>query len=68
MNPQFPHYWICTACAKERGGVWPERHVATLAAKMCLYCNGGKQLPTERFIAPYVDYNWPNLDTSMLRD
>jgi hypothetical protein len=53
----FPHYWICGVCAKERGGVWPKGHVATIAQKKCEYCNG-KNHTSEDFIAPWVDYNW----------
>ena len=54
---KFPHYWICDACAKERGGVWPEGLCATLLQTACKYCRGEKQ--KEEFIAPYVDYDWP---------
>lgn len=62
----FPHYWICSECAKERGGSWPKGHVATFSQMLCKYCKGDKQ--GEEFIAPYIDYNWPNLKTSHLRD
>lgn len=51
-------YWICHACATEKGGIWPDHHVATMAEKVCPYCEGNKQ--TDRFIAPWVDYNWPD--------
>lgn len=63
---KFPHYWICDACAQERGGIWPEGHRGTFAEIKCKYCNGKKQKDT--FIAPYVDYDWPDLDTQNLRD
>lgn len=59
MKEKFPHYWICDACARERGGIWPEGHVATLALTECQYCNGDKHLSNEA-IAPWVDYNWPD--------
>lgn len=55
-STKFPHYWICSACATERGGVWPEPLVATLTQTTCKYCNGEKQL--ENFIAPWVDWDW----------
>lgn len=51
-------YWICDACAKERGGVWPEGHVATLADVPCRYCDDKHRKPGER-IAPWVDFDWP---------
>lgn len=57
LNSKFPHYWICDACAKERGGVWPENQCATIASKICEYCNGKSQI--EPCIAPWVDYDWP---------
>jgi predicted amidophosphoribosyltransferase len=52
-------YWICDTCAKERGGKWPEGHVATLAVKKCGYCDG-KNHGVKEAIAPWVDYNWTN--------
>lgn len=66
MNKEFPHYWICSFCAKQKGGIWPKNHVATMAAKQCEYCNGEHQ--TEQFIAPWVDYDWPTCKTAHLRD
>lgn len=65
-SKQFPHYWICNACATERGATWPSDHAATMAAKTCKYCDGKKQ--TEKYIAPYVDYNWPGMDFIGMRD
>lgn len=62
----FPHYWICDNCAKERGGEWPDEHVATVAKKMCKYCDGKNQ--TNDFISPYVDYDWHTVKTKHLRD
>lgn len=56
LKERFPFYWICDCCAAERGGRWPEGHVATLKAGTCEYCDGKKQ--TEKFIAPWVDYDW----------
>jgi hypothetical protein len=66
-HTDFPHYWICHACATERGGVWPEGHVATMAVKKCEYCEDRLRTPNEA-IAPYVDYNWPGLNTRYMRD
>lgn len=66
MN-EFPHYWICGKCAEARGGKWPEGHVATVVVKRCEYCNDKNRSPNEA-IAPWVDYDWPDLDTRMLRD
>jgi hypothetical protein len=67
IRNDFPHYWICSTCAAERGGRWPEGHVATCAEKTCKYCNGEKQ-GAEKYIAPYVDFDWPEMDTSAERD
>lgn len=52
-------YWICSACAKELGGVWPQNHVATVAYMKCECCDGKKQRSDEA-IAPWVDYDWPD--------
>jgi len=54
---KFPHYWICDACAKEKGGVWPKGHQATAMEDICPYCRGIKQLTVH--IMPWVDFNWP---------
>lgn len=66
LKNKFPHYWICDACAKERGGEWPDKHGATLAKKICEYCSGKNQV--DDFIAPWVDYDWPDINTGFLRD
>ncbi len=63
----FPHYWICATCAAEKGGVWPEGHCATVGDIECKYCNDKNRAKGEAS-APYVDYDWPNLKTSHLRD
>ena len=59
---ELPHYWICFICATDRGGVWPEGHVATCAIDKCQYCDEDGSL------APIVDFNWPDRDLSSLRD
>lgn len=66
-NNKFPHYWICVACAKERGGTWPKGHVATVALKTCQYCNGNNHEP-DQLISPWVDYDWTDIKTKHLRD
>lgn len=53
---RFSHYWICDACAKERGGVWPDGHVATVADIPCKYCDDKNRVGPS---APYIDYDWP---------
>ena len=55
----FPHYGMCSACAKEMGGRWPKDHVATMTYMECPYCKGKKQLPNEP-VAPWLDYDWPD--------
>lgn len=67
MIKRFPHYWICKACAEERGGKWPEGHCATVADIPCRYCDDKNRKPGQAS-APYVDWNWPNFDTSEMRD
>lgn len=66
MSNDFPYYWICFECAKARGAVWPEGHVATMTEITCKYCNGKNQ--KEIFIAPWVDYNWPNKNTTKMAE
>lgn len=51
---KFPHYWLCGDCAKNKGGVWPEGHCATVMQGDCPYC-GTKNVT----IIPWVDFNWP---------
>lgn len=60
---KFPHYWICGACVNEHGGTLPDGQSVTMAAKRCEYCEGKKQV--EKFIAPWVDYDWPDADDTM---
>jgi len=53
-------YWICSACAKEHGGVH-FKMCSTGVSKTCGYCNGEKQEPDE-IIYPTVDYRWPKVE------
>lgn len=55
-------YWICKACADERGGV-PFKTANTLAQLPCKYCNGANQLDGE-FITPIVDLRWPRREAT----
>lgn len=66
MTLEFTHYWICSSCAQERGGIWPEGHVATFSKMPCKYCNGQNQNRGEHFISPWVDYDWPNKETTKI--
>lgn len=50
-------YWICSACAEDRGGKY-FKTASTCARMTCGYCNGEKQLENE-LIFPTVDYYWP---------
>lgn len=60
---RLPHYWICPECAADRGGTWPEGHVATCSFDTCPYCKSN--LGT---VAPIADYDWPDRDLSAGRD
>lgn len=62
--PLFPHYWMCWECAEKLGGKWPKGHCATVTSGICKYCDD----PELKTIIPWVDFNWPGLDTSQLRD
>lgn len=62
IEMDFEHYWLCSECAKERGGTFPEGHCCTVMADKCPYCNETKT------VIPYVDFNWPTRKTAHLRD
>lgn len=51
-NLKLPHAYICSDCAFDRGGRWPEGHCATSHTDICPYCN--KQ---EGLVAT-TDYLW----------
>lgn len=59
----FKHYWLCSDCATERGGSFPDNHVCTvLPDQECPYCHDKKTL------VPYVDFDWPGHDFRYARD
>ena len=58
----FHHSFICRACAKAQGGVWPKDHVATIHEGRCGYC--GKQ----KALANIGDYDWPDNKPRGMRD
>jgi hypothetical protein len=60
----FRWYWICDACAVKMGGEWPPNHVCTATIAKCNYCKSKK----EKTVIPWVDYNWPGIDTTRMRD
>jgi len=56
------HGYICTACAEECGGVWPEGHVATFHESECGLCGNRKALSN------VGDWNWPDKKARGMRD
>lgn len=50
---ELPHYFICSDCAKERGGRWPECHCATMHYDKCEYCGR-----LEQALCATTDYLW----------
>jgi len=57
------HYWLCMECATKNGGKWPEGHACTVSVGTCPYC--AEENVT---IIPYVDFDWPDINTKHLRD
>jgi hypothetical protein len=53
---------ICTDCAEELGGVWPEGHLATMWNGVCDYCN------KETTCCSIGDWNWKKENFKSLRD
>jgi len=45
--------YICHECAIERGGKWPDGHVATCHTDKCYYC------VKERGLCSVDDWDWP---------
>ena len=53
---------ICGVCAEERGGVWPEGHIATWSDLPCGYCG-------DKWSASIYDFDWAGDDAyKKLRD
>ena len=50
---KFEHYYICSECAAENGGTWPDGHCCTVTEGKCKYCG------EEGTIIPWVDFDWP---------
>lgn len=48
-------YWLCSTCATENGGVFPDGHVCTVISGKCSVCNSG----VETTLIPWVDFDWP---------
>lgn len=51
---KFKHYYMCSDCAKDKGGVFPEGHVCTVMRGECPYCK-----TQDVILIPWVDFNWP---------
>lgn len=60
---EFPHYWICDSCAVKKGGKFPIGHACTITQGTCNYCKKDQVV-----LIPYVDFDWPFIKTSHLRD
>lgn len=58
LKVKFPHYWMCSPCAKKMGGVFPNGHVCTVMEGVCKYCNEARVT-----LVPWVDFNWPKDNT-----
>jgi hypothetical protein len=53
---------ICHDCAKEKGGFWPEEHLATQWYGTCDYCHRRKEC------CSIGDWDWTDVDFSNRRD
>ena len=62
LDEFLPHGYICSECAEEKGGEWPEGHCATFHYNDCPYCGKRKAL------ASVGDWNWPDRKPRGLRD
>jgi hypothetical protein len=54
--------YICSVCADEKGGVWPEGHAATMHSGICGLCGKTKTL------ANVGDWDWPDNKKIGMRD
>jgi DNA-directed RNA polymerase subunit RPC12/RpoP len=50
--------YICSACARRLGAIWPRGHVATFHEAICPECKEPKSL------ASVDDWNWPTTSTT----
>lgn len=62
MKIDLPYDYICTECAKEKGGIWPKDHVATFHSDICEYCK------KEKGLCNIGDFNWPDGKRRGMRD
>lgn len=54
MTPFSPYTgYICTPCAQENGGAWPEGHEATFHTGECTFCH------QENMICHVTDWDFP---------
>ncbi len=53
---------ICGSCAKAKGCIWPEGHMATLHEGLCSYCKKIKA------VCSSGDWNWPDKEFHGMRD
>lgn len=51
---KLEHYWLCSECARDKGGVFPEGHACTVMSGKCPYCD--KENVT---LIPWVDFDFP---------
>ena len=63
MTNDFHSEYICTDCAEERGGRWPEGHAATWHEGECEYCH-----TPEVALSNIGDWNWPDKRKRGMRD
>lgn len=57
------HYYLCYKCAKKYGGKMPKKHVCTVSEGPCPHCKKDKTT-----LIPWVDFDWPKINTRFLRD
>lgn len=54
--------YLCDACARSYGAVWPQEHIATYSIMTCDVCG------EERVCANVGDWNWPDGKRRGMRD
>lgn len=60
---EFPFEYICQPCAIEKGGRWPEGHVATFHPATCPYC-----MVPNKSLCNIGDFGWPDNKKRGMRD